>query len=106
MEHDDGVAFVVLALGEGPGGLLEDDGGGGGGVIDDGDLIHVFGVDQVLDYGPGMEDPLLELIDVEIVRLSQILPLPCPLGLDDETRAGPEAAVVDPGNSRVVVREL
>ena len=49
VEHDGGVTLVESALGEGPGGLLEDDGGGGGGVVDDGDLVHVAGVDQIFD---------------------------------------------------------
>lgn len=49
MEHEDDVAFLELPFAEVPGGVLEDDGGGGGGVVDDGDLIDVVGVDEVLD---------------------------------------------------------
>jgi len=40
---------LELPFAEVPGGVLEDDGGGGGGVVDDGDLIDVVGVDEVLD---------------------------------------------------------
>ena len=91
---------------EGPGGLLEDDGGGGGGVVDDGDLVDVLGVDEVFEDGAGAEDPLLELVEVEVVGLPEVAELPAVLGGDDGRRAAPEAAVVDASDGGVVVGEL
>lgn len=49
VKHDDSVTLVEDLLGEPPGDLLKDDSGGGGGVVDDGDLVDVFGVDETLD---------------------------------------------------------
>ena len=49
MEHEDDVTLLELSFAEVPGGVLEDDGGGGGGVVNNGDLVDVVGVDEVLD---------------------------------------------------------
>lgn len=106
VKHNDGIPFVVLALGEGPGGLLEDDGGSGGGVVDEGDLVDAFGIDEVLDYSPGATNPILELVEVEIVGLGEVLELPLSLGLEDRGGTAPEAAVVDAGDAGVVVGEF
>lgn len=106
VEHDDGVASLEFGLGEAPGGLLEDDGGGGGGVVDDGDLVDVVGVDEVLDDGAGVEDAALEVVEVEAIGLGQVPELPAALGLDDGVGARPEAAVVDSGHGGVVVSEF
>lgn len=91
---------------EGPRRVLEHDGGGGGGVVDDGDLVDVFGVDEVFDYGSRLEDTLFELVEVEVVGLPKELDLPPLLGGDDGGGAAAEAAVVDAGDGRVVVREF
>lgn len=106
MKHDDSIALLEFALGESPGGLLEHYGGGGGGVVNDGDLVDVVGIDEVLDDGPGMENALFELVEVETVRLGQVRELPPALGLDYGVRARPETAVVDSGDIRVVMGEL
>ena len=106
MEHEYDVALLEPSFVEGPGGVLEDDGGGGGGVVDDGDLVDVVGVDEVLDYGARLEDPLFELVEVEVVGLAEVVELPAVLGGDDRGRAATEAAVVDAGDGGVVVGEL
>ena len=106
MEHQNGVAGAELAAGEAPGDLLEDDGGGGCGVVDDGDLVDVVGVNQVLDDRSRMENPLLQLVEVEGVGLGEEPRLPLPLRRRDGARAAAEAAVVDPSDARVVVREF
>lgn len=106
MEHQNGVAGAELAAGEAPGDLLEDDGGGGGGVVDDGDLVDVVGVNQVLDDRSRMENPLLQLVEVEGVGLGEEPRLPLHLRRRDGARAAAEAAVVNPSDARVVVREF
>ena len=98
VEHDDGVAGAEPALPEGPGDLLEDDGGGGGGVVDDGDLVDVIGVDQVLDEGSGFEDGGFEVVEVEVVGLAEVEVLVEGLDGQDRRRAAAEAAVVDAGD--------
>lgn len=106
VEHDGDVALVEEALGEGPGGALEDDGGGGGGVVDDGDLVDVVGVDELFDESPGLENAGLEVVKVEVVGLAEVLELEKLLGLYDGGRTAAEAAVVDAGDGGVVVGEL
>lgn len=66
----------------------------------------MLGIDEVLDYGSGFKNPLLELVEVEVVGLAEELELPLLLGGDDRRRAAAEAAVVDSGNRRVMVGEL
>ena len=51
MEHHNGVVPVEVAADEAAADLLEDDGGGGGGVVNEGDVVHVAGIDEVLDGG-------------------------------------------------------
>lgn len=46
------------------------------------------------------------MVEVEIIRLAEEFELPVVLGSDDGGRAGPEAAVVDPGHVRRVVGEF
>lgn len=106
MEHHHNITLLEPSFLEGPRRVLEDDGGGGGGVIDDGDLVDVLGVDEVFDYGSRLQDTLFELVDVEVVGLPEELELPPLLGGDDGGGAASEAAVVDAGDGRVVVREL
>lgn len=60
-------------------------------------------IDELLDYGSGLVDALLELVEVEMVGLGEVFELPPLLGFDDGGRAGAEAAVVDPGDVLVVV---
>lgn len=86
--------------------MLEDDGGGGGGVVDEGDLVHVFGVDEVLDDGAGVKESLLEVVEVEVVRLPEVLHLPLALHGDHGSRAAPEGAVVEARHRGVVVGEF
>lgn len=86
--------------------MLEDDGGGGGGVIDDRDLVDVFGVDEFLDDGSGLKDSVFEVVEVEVVRLAEIFELPVLLGGDDGGGAASKAAVVDTSDGRVVMGEL
>jgi len=49
VKHEDDITFLESSFAEVPCGVLEDDGGSGGGVVDNGDLIDVVGVDEVLD---------------------------------------------------------
>lgn len=106
VKHNSSITLIEPAIGEGPADLLEHDGGGGGGVVDDGDLVHVVGVNQVLDYGTGAEDGGFEVVEVEGVGVSEVFELIFVLGGEDGFGAGSEAAVVDPGDVRVVVREF
>lgn len=106
VQHEDDVALLEGSVVEGPGGLLEDDGGGGGGVVDEGDLVHVVGVDQVLDDGSGAEKAGLEVVEVELVRLAEVLELPVALHGDDGGRAAAEGAVVEARHGGVVVGEF
>lgn len=106
MEHDGNVALIEAALGEGPGGALEDYGGGGGGVVNDGDLVDVVGVDELFDESPGLENTGPEVVKVEVVGLAEELELEELLGLHDGGWTGPEAAVVDAGDRWVVVGEF
>lgn len=52
VQYDGGVALVESALSEGPASVLKHNGGSGGGVINDGDLVHVIGVDQIFYHVP------------------------------------------------------
>lgn len=106
VEEEDGVAWLEGGGGESPRGVLEDDGGGGGGVVDDGDLVDVVSVDQALDEDARLEDGGLEGVEVEGVGLAEEEQLVALLGGDDGGRAAAEAAVVNPGDGWVVVREL
>lgn len=106
VEEEDSVAGLKGGGGESPGGVLEDNRRGGGGVIDDGDLVDVVGVDEALDEDARSEDGGLEGVVVEGVGLAEEEQLVALLGGDDGGRAAAEAAVIDPGDSRVVVREL
>ncbi|KAF5937243.1 hypothetical protein HYC85_024749 [Camellia sinensis] len=106
VEDDDGVAVLESAFGEGATDVAEDDGGGGGGVVDDGDFVEVVGIDEVLDYGAGVEDAVVEVIEKEGVGLVEEFDLPPSLGGDDGRRAASEAAVVDSGDAGLVVSEL
>ena len=106
VQHEDDVALLEGSLVEGPGGLLENDGGGGGGVVDEGDLVHVAGVDQVLDDGAGAEEAALEVVEVELVRLAEVLELPVALHGDDGGRAAAKGAVVEARHGGFVVGEF
>ncbi|KAA8527848.1 hypothetical protein F0562_035283 [Nyssa sinensis] len=105
VKHHNGVTLLELSLSEGPAGLLQDDGRGGGGVVNDGDLVYVVGVNQVFDYGSGSEDGGFEVVDVESIGLTEEFELPLLLGSDNQGRARPEAAVIDPSDYLVVVKE-
>lgn len=106
VEEEDGVAGLEGGGGESPSGVLEDDGGGGGGVVDDGDLVNVIGVDEVLDEDAGLEDGGLEGVEVEMVGLAEEEQLVALLGGDDGGGAAAEAAVVYAGDGRVVMGEF
>ena len=75
VKHDGGIPTAELPLRESPSDLLQYNGGGGCGVVDDRDLVDVVGVDDVLNYSSGLDDLRLELVEVEIVRLSEPLEL-------------------------------
>lgn len=106
MKHYNGVVLVKLPFREGAADLLQDDGGGGGGVVDKGDFVHVIGVDEAFDDGPRLQDSFPESVEVEIVRLFKVFELPFALRSEHGLGAAPEAAVIDPGDAGVVVREL
>ncbi|KAJ1391781.1 hypothetical protein SESBI_36353 [Sesbania bispinosa] len=88
MEHEDDIPFLEPSFVEGPSGVLEDDGGGGG-IINDGDLVDVFGVDEFLDDGSGLKDSVFEVVEVEVVKLAGIFELSVLLGGDDGPRTLP-----------------
>lgn len=66
----------------------------------------MVGIDEVLDDGSGLANSLLELVEVEIVRLGQVLELPSSLSFNNGGRAATEAAVVDSGDIGVMVRKF
>lgn len=66
----------------------------------------MVGIDEILDDGSGLVNSLLELVEVEMVRLGQVLELPLSLSFDNEGRAAAEASVVDSGDIGVVVRKF
>ncbi|RDY14515.1 hypothetical protein CR513_00420, partial [Mucuna pruriens] len=102
VEHEDDVAFLESSFAEVPGSVLEHDGGGGGGVVHDGDLVDVVGVDE----GSRLEDSSLEDVEVEVVRLAEVVQLPPLLLGQDGGGAAPEAAVVDARHGGVMVAEF
>lgn len=106
MEEEDRVARLEKGGEERPGGVLEDDGGGGGGVVDDGDFVDVFGVDEGLDEAPGAEDGRLEGVEIVVVGLAEEKELVAVLGGDDGGGAAAEAAIIYTGDGGVVVGEL
>lgn len=86
--------------------MLKNNGGSSGGVVDDGYLINMVGVDKILNDGAGLNYLRLEVIEEEVVRLAEESELPSSLGGDNGGGAAPEAAVVDSGDSGLVVGEF
>lgn len=66
----------------------------------------MVGIDEILDDGSGLVNSLRELVEVEMVRLGQVLELPLSLSFDNEGRAAAEASVVDSGDIGVMVRKF
>lgn len=66
----------------------------------------MFGINKILDDGAGMDDLALEVIEEEIVRLAEEAELPSPLGCDDGGGTAAKAAVVDSGDTGLVVGEF
>ena len=48
----------------------------------------------------------MELVEVEMVRLAEPFELPLLQCRDNRSRAATKAAIVDPGNTRIMVREF
>lgn len=63
----------------------------------------MISVDEPLDDSSGLENPILEVVEVEVVGLAEELELEVPLGFDNGGRTAAEAAVVDTGDGGVVV---
>ncbi|KAK3036998.1 hypothetical protein RJ639_029987 [Escallonia herrerae] len=61
-----------------------EDGGGSDDVVDDKDLVHVVGVDEVLDDGGGLKDGGLEAVEVEVVGLLETLSPVMPFSLNHD----------------------
>lgn len=91
---------------ESPGGLLKDDSGGGGSVIDYGDLVDMVGVDEFFDDCSGMEDSFFEVVEVEVIWLTEELELPFTLSCEDGGWTTTEGAVVETRDGGVVVGEF
>lgn len=106
VEDEDSVTGLKKGGEKRPSGVLEDDGGGGGGVVNDGDFIDVVGVDQGLNQAAGPEDGGLKGVEVEVVGLAEVQELVALLGSHDGGGAAAKAAVVYPGDGRVVVGEF
>lgn len=86
--------------------MLKNNGSSSGGIIYDGDLIYVVGINEVFDDGTGVDDLALEVVEEEIVRLTQEAELPALLGGDDGSRTAAKTAVIDSGDTGLVVGEL
>lgn len=106
VEDEDSVTGLKYGGEERPCSVLEDDGGGGGGVVDDGDFINFVGVDQGLNQAAALEDGGLKGVKEEVVGLAEEQELVALLGSYDAGGTAAEAAVVYPGDGRVVVGEL
>lgn len=86
--------------------MLKNNGSSCGGVVDDGDLINMVGVDKILNNGAGLNYLRLEVIEEEVIGLAEESELPPSLGGDDGGGAAPEAAVVESGDSGLMVGEF
>ncbi|PON43235.1 hypothetical protein PanWU01x14_275780 [Parasponia andersonii] len=106
VEDEDGVVLGEEATGEGAADVVEDDGGSGGGVVEEGDLVDVVCIDEVLDKGAGAEEGGAEGVEVEVVGLAEEPELPGTLDSEYGFGAATEAAVVDSGDTREMVGEL
>ncbi|KAI5332492.1 hypothetical protein L3X38_022621 [Prunus dulcis] len=51
VEHNDSIPFVEFPFMKGPRCLLQDYGNSSGDIVYNGDLIHIFCIDKVFNYG-------------------------------------------------------
>jgi hypothetical protein len=66
----------------------------------------VFGVDEFFDDGSGMEDSIFEVVEVEVIGLTEEFELPLTLSCKDGGWTATEGSVVEACYVRVVVGEF
>jgi hypothetical protein len=106
VKHDDSVSFIELSFMESPRCLLKNDSSGSGGVIHNGDFVEVLSVDEFFDDRSGMEDSVFEVVEVEVIGLTEEFELPLTLSCKDGGWTATKGSVVEACYVGVVVGEF